>query len=259
MVSVKANLANIFMGAMTPSQSGGGPAQLYIFHRNGLKLADSISVSFFNWISTLIFFPLTGALAIYILQDNAPSGFVMNLTKFGFSVFTTLLTVILVGLFSPQLLGKLIGVIGRLLGNVFNNWGDKLIKLSTKVVETMTDYQQRYIGLIKTKPHLMLYSFLITIALYFNKYTLAYIIVLAFGQETDFWTVIAVQAVLQLLLYFSPSPGGSGIAEVSTAALMTGVLAEDYISSFTLLIRTFLIFVPALLGAIVVLRQVNKE
>ena len=78
--SVKANLANIFMGAVTPSQSGGGPAQWYMFYRHGVSIPDNISNSFYNWISTLIFFPLSGAAALYILDDKVPDGFVKHLT-----------------------------------------------------------------------------------------------------------------------------------------------------------------------------------
>lgn len=259
MISVKANLANIFMGAVTPSQSGGGPAQLYIYHRHGVKISDNISNSFFNWISTIVFFPLTGAFAIYVLQDKIPSGFVMHLTKFGFSVFTTLLIVVAIGLFSPQLLGKLINGLGKLLGGKSSSAGKKVLSIGAKATDTMKDYQQRYIGLIKTRPQLMLYSFLLTILLYFNKYALAYVLLLAFGIDAEFWTVIAIQAVLYLLLYFSPSPGGSGIAEISISALMASIVSPEYIASFTLLYRSFLVFIPALLGAIVVLRQISKE
>ena len=259
LVSIKANLANIFMGAVTPSQSGGGPAQWYIFYRNGVSLPDNISASFFNWISTLIFFPLTGALAIYILKDRIPDGFVYTLTQFGFSVFTTLLIVIMVGLFSPQLLGKIIYFLGLVISNLSNNWGTKLKDLGDKAVATMTDYQKKYVGLLKTKPQLMIYSFLITILLYFNKYALAYIFVLAFGLEVDFWAIVAVMAVLYLLLYFAPSPGGSGIAEISLVALMSPFISDDYTGSITLLHRSFLIFIPALIGAWVVLNQLSKE
>ncbi len=259
MVSIKANLANIFMGAVTPSQSGGGPAQWYIFYRNGVKLPDIISASFFNWVSTLVFFPLTGALAIYILKDRIPDGFVYHLTQFGFSVFTTLLIVIVIGLFSPQLLGKAIFLIGNLINNLSKKWGEKISNLGTKAITTMSDYQKKYIGLLKTKPQLMIYSFLLTIVLYFNKYALAYIFVLAFGLEVEFWPIIAVMSVQYLLLYFAPTPGGSGIAEVSLVALMAPFVAEDYTGSITLLHRSFLLFIPALLGAWVVLKQVAKE
>jgi uncharacterized membrane protein YbhN (UPF0104 family) len=48
MVSFRANLANIFMGAVTPSQSAGGPAQMYIYYRAGVSVGKSLSVSLLN-------------------------------------------------------------------------------------------------------------------------------------------------------------------------------------------------------------------
>jgi hypothetical protein len=66
-------------------------------------------------------------------------------------------------------------------------------------------------------------------------------------------------AVLYLLLYFAPSPGGSGIAEISLVALFSPFISEDYSGSITLLHRSFLIFIPALIGAYIVLKQISKE
>ncbi len=259
MVCIKANLANIFMGAVTPSQSGGGPAQWYILYRNGLTFTDILGISFYNWISTIVFFPLTGLMALYILKDNAPDGLVMHLTKFGFSIFTTLFVVIFLALFAPNLISFVIKSIAKLIGLVRQKWGEKLSTAGDKGMATLSDYRGKYLGLIQRKPWLMLYSFVLTIVLYFNKYLLAYVFVMAFGIDADFWTVISIQAVVYLLLYFAPSPGGSGLAELSISALMVGIIGQDYIASFTLLYRSFLVFIPALLGSYVVLRQISKE
>ena len=75
----------------------------------------------------------------------------------------------------------------------------------------------------------------------------------------DFWTVISIQVVLQFVLYFAPSPGGSGIAEFSIAVLMASVLATELIPVFTLLHRIFLLFLPAIIGSFVVLRELKKQ
>ncbi len=259
LVSIKANLANIFMGAVTPSQSGGGPAQWYIFYRNGVGLSDIIGTSFYNWISTIIFFPISGYIALQVLSDKMPEGFILHLTKFGFSVFTTLLVVIGVTLFAPSVMGLIISSLASGVKKISSSWGLKLSQLGEKGIEKIKEYKGKYIGLIQQKPQLMLYSFLLTITLYFNKYLLAYILLLAFGLSADFWTVIAIQAVLYLLLYFSPSPGGSGIAELSISALMATVVATEYIAPFTLLYRSFLIFIPALIGSYVILNQLRRE
>ena len=258
-VSVKANLANMFMGAVTPFQAGGGPAQWYIYYRNGASLPDNVGVSFYNWISTLIFFPISGLFALYHLRGTIPEGFVTNLTQLGFSVFTTILLTILAGLFTPQLLNRLIKIIAQLLSVIRSSWRMKLVRVGDSIIAKLTDYRQKYVGLMLGKPQLMLFSFVLTIILYFNKYALAYLLVLAFGINTDFWTVVAVMATSYLLSYFAPSPGGSGIAEVSIAAMLTPIVGAHVAPSITLLHRSFMLFAPTLLGALVVLRQISLE
>ncbi len=258
-IAFKANLANVFMGAVTPSQSGGGIAQLYIFYKNGVKLADGVTISFVNWISTLLFLPLSGLIAYNIISDNIPSGFITHLAKFGFSVFTTLFVVVIVALIFPAAIGWLVKKLSYVLGSINNKWKEKLIKFGDKASESMVDYRNKCTGLLRRKPYLMVLSFLITVILYLNKYLLGYVIICAFGVEADFWVIVAIQAIVYLLLYFAPSPGGSGIAEISITGLMAGILSEDYLASFTLLQRSFLVFIPAMIGAIVVLKEINKK
>jgi len=258
-ISFKANLANIFMGAVTPSQSGGGIAQFYIFHKNGVKLPDAITLSFINWISTLIFFPIAGIISYFIIKDNIPSGFISYLAQFGFSVFTILISVVLVALFFPQLVGNLIIKIGGLFKNMSTKWENRLKSFGEKAKKSMIDYRSKCVNLLKRKPQLMLYSFVITIILYLNKFILAYIIVLALGAKADIAVILAIQAIIYLLLYFAPSPGGSGIAELSIAGLMAGILPDDYIGTFTFLQRSLLVFIPAMIGAFVVLKELNKK
>ncbi len=258
-VSFRANLANIFMGAVTPSQSGGGLAQLYIYYKNGVSFADAITISFISWLATLIFFPISGALAYWIIQDRMSTTFLTQLAQFGFSLFAILFVIIFTALFFPKFIGWLIVRLSSLVGLFSEKWQEKLTHLGEKTKVTLVDYRNKCIKLLSGKPQLMLYCFLLTIILYFNKYVLAYFLVLAFGISADFWVIIAIQAVVYLLFYFAPSPGGSGIAELSMAGLMAGILSEDYLASFTLLQRSFLVFIPALIGAYVVLRQMKEE
>ena len=129
--------------------------------------------------------------------------------------------VVMVALFSPRLVGRILRFLARLLAKVSGRWGTQLLGWGEKAEEQMKMYQVKYINLIKTKPQLMLFSFVLTIILYFNKYALAYLFCMALGLNPSFWGIIAVMAVQYLLLYFAPSPGGSGIAEVSLVALLS--------------------------------------
>ncbi len=257
-ISFRANLANIFMGAVTPSQSGGGIAQFYVFYKNGITLPNAITISFMNWISTIVFFPISGLIAYEILKENIPEGFISYLAKFGFSVFTSLMVVIIVALFFPQFIGMLIHQLALLIGRINKKWRDKLDQWGQKAKTGLVDYRNKCKNILKNNPFLMVWSFLLTILLYMNKYFIAYILILAMDISADITVIMAIQAIIYLLLYFAPSPGGSGIAELSIAGLMAGVISESYIGTFTLLQRSFLIFIPAIIGAFVVLRELNK-
>lgn len=203
-VCFKANLANIFMGAVTPGQSGGGVAQMYYLYKNGLKVTDIVTISFANWISTMIFFPLSGFAAFYILKD-VDSDLVDHVVKYGTGVFSTILMVVLVGLFAPQFIEAAMAGLGRIISSVHKKLGTWLVQKSTVVSQQLNDYRKSLTTLIRTRPQLMLYSFVLTIILYFNKYALAYFVVLALGFESNFWEVVAIQSLVYFLLYFAPS------------------------------------------------------
>lgn len=259
LVAFKANVANIFMGAVTPSQTGGGIAHWYVFWKNGLKTPDFILLSFINFISTILFFLVSGYAAMYILQDKIPDGFVNYLARFGFRVFSTIGILIVAALIFPQFIGKIVFGFGIGIKPINSIWSEKVKAFAKKIEKSMTNYQMQTKDLISRKPHLMLYSLIITIALYFNKYVLAYFVLLALGTQVDFWTLIAIQAVVHLLLYFAPSPGGSGIAELSNFALMPSIIAAEYLTAFNLLYRICLPFIPAIIGAYFLLGTMNMK
>lgn len=259
-VSFNSNLANIFMGAVTPSQTGGGPAQIYILYRGGIKMIDSITMSFINWISTLVFFPISGAIALYIIRDRFPEGALMYLAQYGFFSFLSFSVLIFVALFKPHWVGMLIRGIAAVLQKINQGWSERLSSWSEKAMGLLAEYRQSCQKLLYDKPILFVYSFLLTIVLYFNKWLLAYFLVLGLGIIGDFWSIIAIQAVLDFLLYFAPSPGGSGFAEFGISTLMSGLIQSGVLlSAFTMLNRTFLKFIPAFLGAFVVLQALKQH
>lgn len=258
-VSFRANLANFFMGSITPSQAGGGLAQLYLYHKHEVKVSDAITLGFINWVSTLIFFPISGFLAYQIISDKIPEGYISHLAQFGFFIFLLLSVVIFIALYTPESIGNFIQWISSILIKINKKWTEKLTSFGEKAKTSLVDYRNKCLQLLYRKPYLLFLSFLITILLYFNKYVLGYFIILSFGVEADFWVVIALQSIIYLLLYFAPSPGGSGIAEISIAGLMAGVLSEDYLTSFTLIQRTMLMYIPSAIGAYVVLKLLKEE
>lgn len=258
-VSFKANVANMFMGAVTPFHSGAGPAQLYVYNRYGVKLLDGFIVSLINMGSTLLFMPLAGIFAILFMDNQLESGLVLTLLKYGFSVFAVFLLVFLLAFWKPLWVGNAIRQIAGVLGKLWPTRQDRLHNWGDNSYSNILKYQQICSKLLKEHPLLFPLSLLLTTLLYLNKYLMQYVILMGLGVHTDLLQVISIQILIQFMIYFAPSPGGSGFAEAGIAVLFARIVPPSVISVFTLLQRSFLLFFPALIGAWVVISLLKKQ
>jgi len=257
-VSFRANLANIFMGAVTPSQSGGGPAQIYVYYRAGVSVGKSISVSILNYLATLIFFVGAAGYSLHVLSDSF-SETMHNLVLFCFFVFLIQLFLFIFIVWKPDLAIAITDKLAEKLTRWFPTHEERISRISGRLVKEVTAYKSSCRLFLKEHPHIPVLAVFITCVLYLNKFILAYFILEGLGVSADLTTVLSIQALVLFISYFSPSPGASGIAELSIAALMVSVMTEDLLGVFTLLQRFFILYIPVILGAFVVADELRNS
>ena len=73
-----------------------------------------------------------------------------------------------------------------------------------------------------------------------NKLLAGYVALRVVGIEANFVDVLLVQTLITFLLYFAPTPGASGVAEVLSAAVMTIYLPRELTPLYTLVWRCIL-------------------
>lgn len=248
---LRADLANRFTGAVTPSQTGGGPAQLFILFNGGIPVPDALSFMTINFVSTLIFFLLSGGFTAWALRDQFSQSAIQYLVEWGFVAFLGALILMIIALVRPDLLVRPINwVVQRTEGNP-RAWAKLMSKAGRFLVENADRFQKTSSHFLRDAPWLLVGSFLVTVILYLNKFTLAWFVLRGLGIQGDYVTTLAVQALLQFILYVAPTPGGAGIAELSTGALMTILLPTHLLGPFTLAFRFFLLYLPAAAGGFV--------
>ncbi len=258
MVSFRANLANIFMGAVTPSQSAGGPAQMYIYYRAGVSVGKSLSVSLLNLLGTLIFFIVAAVLALSVLGDSF-SRTMYSLIIFCFIVFVTELIVVVLIVLRPSLFLKFAPWLAKKLCSWLPKFENRINRITDRFITEVNAYRDSCRLFITEHPFILILAIFLTWVLYLNKFILAYFIMLGLGSSGHFVQVLCIQTLVLFICYFSPSPGASGVAELSIAALMASVMSADTLSVFTLLQRFFLLYIPVILGAIVVFKETGSS
>lgn len=254
---LKAQLANEFGSAVTPGQGGGGPAWLYVLYRGGISLAPAIAVSVIIFLSTLFFYQVTTAVSLVVLNDRFSGESLLYLLHIGFLISMGMFLLVLFSLCMPQRMSRFITAVSRPLINSGKPWASYL----SRIVEQITDVIRKYYSscmLIFRNFRLSVFkTFLITGLYFLNKLILAYIIILGLGVQVNFVTAIAILALLRFILYFTPTPGGSGVGEISIAILMSALLPMYLLPVYTVLYRSFQLFLPSALGAWVLLKELR--
>jgi len=249
----RANLANMFLGAVTPSQTGGGVAHLYILNRAGCPLAAAIAFSFINFLSVVAALfgsalliswlnpPFLGGKITLLIKSSMILIFLWGLYTAFALVFPSLALLIWEKMLSPLRHFHKIKSLLNYLQNFLQNYGT---------------YANFY---IMKKPQLLLMSIIITFFLYLNKFLIAYVILALLRINANLLSVLAVQALLFLITYVSPSPGASGVAEISAGYLMGKLIPVSYLSLFTFFWRCFTVYFAMFLGAFYLFKQLHRD
>ena len=79
------------------------------------------------------------------------------------------------------------------------------------------------------------------------------------GLNAPFIETIFIQMILLLIFYFSPTPGASGVAELSSARLMGTIIPKSSQAIFTMLWRTFTLYISVVVGGIIMLKYLLAQ
>jgi uncharacterized protein (TIRG00374 family) len=254
-----ADLVGRLASAVTPSQSGGGPGQIFMLHRGGVPLPAILSTLTVNLLATLVFFVLAGVPATFALGDQVSSGVVRQLIFFGFGVVLGLAVLLALALTRPDLLVRPVAALVRKLDARDGAVASATRRVGSALVECAGGYKRSCAQCLREGGALPFVALVLTVVMYLNKFTLGWLIVRGLGFEVSYVLALSAQLVIQLILYAAPTPGGSGIAEISTGAVMSLLIPPGALVSFTLAYRFLLSYLPAAVGAFILARELRSE
>jgi len=254
--SVQASMANLCVGAITPSQSGGGPAHVFVLHRNGLSLPKAIAsavVTFMMTVTVLLLF------AIWITIAGAEAAVGVHLQPFfrlGALAFVGVSLVFVLFLVRPKAMVRITETFIKGVGFLIRR------ELHTqpairRFLEIIEECRESFVLYWHRGKFALFFALVITIVLFFNKFTIAWVVVRGLGLQAMFGQVLLIQALLTLITYFAPSPGSSGIAELVSAALMSRIVPRTLLPIYTVLWRFFTMYVGVIVGGVLLLRYLR--
>jgi uncharacterized protein (TIRG00374 family) len=258
-----------FTSAITPSTVGGTAVAVVFLHKEGISVGKSTSVvlatSFLDELYFVIMFPLIllivgGDILFNTSLHGTGAAFLNNLFLFAIIGYTIILIwVMLVGyglFYNPVGIKNLIVNIFKL--PILRRWKESAVKAGNDIIESSHE--------LRKKP----FSFWTkTVSATFLSWTARYWVVnailVAFFTINDHLLIFARQLVMWIMMIISPTPGGSGFAELILGRYITDTIPVDPLLAGSIaiamaIIWRFISYYPYLLiGAIIVPGWIERK
>jgi hypothetical protein len=220
-----------FTSAITPSTVGGTAVAVVFLHKEGISVGRSTAVilatSFLDELYFVIMFPLILLIVgSDILFNTSLQGtgiaLLNNLVIVAIIGYTIILGwVLLVGyglFFNPEGIRKTIISAFRL--PFLKRWIDGAVKAGDDIVESSFE--------LKKQPFsFWIKAFIATFLSWTSRYWVVNAILLAFFTVKDHFLIFARQLVTWIMMIISPTPGGSGFAEIILGRYISDAIPAD--------------------------------
>ena len=252
------NLGGLFLGAVTPFQSGGIPLQLHIMRRMGLSIGTGGAGIAFRGILTGIIFILVLPVMVIFFREFLVSSVVRSLGKYLMILYAAMLLLLFLVLTRPMRMKNGLLAFDALLRRRrivrtrrFEVFYEKLFVQ----IEEFRSCTKSYFG---QKRGLLLGAFAASAGGVVFSSSIAPAILYGLGQTPSVVACLVMATLLLYVLAFVPTPGASGFAEVGAYSLFLLVADRSALGVFVLLWRFFTLYLGALVGGILLLRMLRQ-
>jgi uncharacterized protein (TIRG00374 family) len=247
---------------LTPFQSGASPMIIWTMRRAGVRLPEAMTSVFITFVATVAFFAIAGPLAIVFGAGRSleQHGLVLGITlydlfKTSLALFGAIGAAMLVALVFPRAVRNAVHWVAGHIGRRSRRVGAQMDELTAgidRAHDCMVAFASpRGLGTL-------FMAVIVSGPSHANKLLAGYVALRALGIEAHFVDILLVQTFITFLLYFAPTPGGAGLAEVISALVMQIYVPATATPTYTLIWRFINSYATVIVGSLVFWHWVRK-
>lgn len=240
-------IAGLFLAAITPMQSGGIPFQTYILKRSGSNLSKSLAIISFRGILSGLFLVIMMPVIFFKIGDI----FKYNKILGGLSKYLIIFySLIIIFTFFSTIKNRVTHrFFLRLSFLIKNNKIQKFIqKIINKFFLGIRDFLKSYKIFFTTGKKYTFIAIIIALIEMSIYFTIPPILALGLKCDSNIGGVFITGIILTYLLAFTPTPGASGIAEVS--GMSFSFIWSGPTTALIFLWRFVCSYIPSFIGGI---------
>jgi len=247
--ALKTVLSGYFMSTVTPSSTGGSPAQMYVLSRSGLTWGEAgslVVVCGILYQVSLLF--LIGVFIFIFHIQVALQGILLKLL-YSFAIFYSIIMFLLFYfLYHPQVLYRFTNWIINFVKKYFRKVKFSEVAVRAWVEEFFDDFRRGFSILFLKKPQYLVWNLGCYVVYFILFFSVGYCILEALGVHSSFLRVISAQIPLYYIFGFIPTPGASGGVELTVTSVFLRFAGPQKVGMYILLWRITTFYFPLILG-----------
>jgi hypothetical protein len=250
---------NLFFSNVTPMATGGGFAQIWYLHRHGVPVGRATAATTIRTVLAVLFiFSLT---PMFLLTLDAFDGqTITGDLGFALAIFILLyLGFFIILLFRTR---WLIGPLSSLLG-ALNRWhlmsDTRHQRWQFKAKREMLRFSQSFSDYLQGRPLFVALSVLFTAVFLLSLFSFPALLIHSLGYDVDYLMSLGLLVVTTFIMYFSPTPGASGISEGVFGSFFSNIISGNHLILVIVSWRLITIYLGMIIGLIVLQRELIKS
>lgn len=269
----KADCANMGLAMLTPSQTGGGFAQIYLLYRAGVSVGTALTISLLSFLGTLVVLLGMGVYSIFVGRGGESAGALFSVAVWSVTISVGLM---LAGALLPSTFRAVLAAMSRLSRRLVKRTGklrdwrppgapedsppvDRMGPFTAKLVDIIYTYRRDAGHFLAHGKVAFLLVVLFTFGFLLARCVMAYLAVRFLGIEAGFVEVIEIQVALIFIVYFAPTPGSAGVAESASFVAMGAIVHPGFAPYYNLLWRFLTGYLWALAGLLFLARALVHD
>ncbi|MFW5992448.1 MAG: lysylphosphatidylglycerol synthase transmembrane domain-containing protein [Halanaerobiaceae bacterium] len=242
---------NIFISNITPFASGGGVAQVYYLHREGVPLGNATAATTIRTALGAAFIFISTPI-IFLFNENLFSAFSGAPIFLYLLLFAVLyITFFYITIFKNKLIKKLVysllhffyrrNLINR---TKYRTW----LKYLFQHIEL---FGENLVLFVKGNTHYAIATVIFTFLFLIAEFSFSILLLTGIGYEVDFVQIILMQIIVLFFMYFAPTPGATGVAEGGYSLLFSRFVYNKDLFPLIFSWRLFTKYIGIVIGMIV--------
>lgn len=233
---------------------------MYIMYKNNISLGKTVAITLVRTFLTILILALAIPFAFMFLPDLPKLGVDMKAFIYYIVIFSVVaLAGVIVSLVRPKIIKRLFGKIVIGLKRIGFVRPERVIRMLKRVLREIDIYHKNVWAFITTGRKFFLLGSLAAIVQLCVQLSVMPCMIWALGMPVAYVECVLVQALFIFMLYFIPTPGGSGAAELGAAFVFNIFVPWNLAGMLGVVWRVLTEYTGIVLGGIVALKLIGWD